>query len=92
MLPLFLDKKSKQHQEYNKKRFVCDVCYERFSAPTALNRHMLTCNSMTIEVYPKEKSFVSFDDKKLQNMLHQYQYWDMLILKQSKNSLIKKLI
>ena len=64
MLPLFLDKKSKQHQEYNKKRFVCDVCYERFSAPTALNRHMLTCNSMTTEVYPKEKSFVSFDDKK----------------------------
>ena len=25
---------------------------------------MLTCNSMTTEVYPKEKSFVSFDDKK----------------------------
>merc|ERR1711873_362329 len=31
---------------------------------TALNRHMLTCNSMTTWVYPKEKSFVSFDDKK----------------------------
>ena len=43
-----------------KKRFVCVVCYERFSAPTALNRHMLTCNSMTTEVYPKEKSFASF--------------------------------
>ena len=47
-----------------KKRFVRVVCYERISAPTSLNRHMLTCNSMTTKVYPKEKSFVSFDDKK----------------------------
>ena len=47
-----------------KKSFVCVVCYERFSAPTSLNRHMVSCNSMTLETYPKPKSFLSFDDKK----------------------------
>ena len=47
-----------------KKSFVCVVCYERFSAPSSLNRHMISCNSMTIETYPKTKSFLTFDDKK----------------------------
>ena len=47
-----------------KRRFVCVVCYEKFSTSKALNRHLLSCNSITLEVYPPEKSYLSFDDKK----------------------------
>ena len=47
-----------------KKHFVCVVCYNKFSTSKALNRHLLTCNSKTVDVYPPEKSYLSFDDKK----------------------------
>ena len=47
-----------------KKRFVCVLCYDKFSTSNALNRHLLKCNSLTNEVYPPEKSYLSFDDKK----------------------------
>ena len=47
-----------------KKQFVCVVCYDKFSTSKALNRHLLTCNSMTKDDYPPEKSYLSFDDKK----------------------------
>ena len=47
-----------------KKHFVCVVCYNKFSTSKALNRHLLTCNSKTLDVYPPEKSYLSFDDKK----------------------------
>ena len=43
---------------------MCVVCYEKFSTSKALNRHLLSCNSITLEVYPPEKSYLSFDDKK----------------------------
>ena len=29
-----------------------------------MNRHLLSCNSITNEVYPPEKSYLSFDNKK----------------------------
>ena len=47
-----------------KMRFVCDVCYEKFSTSVALNRHLLTCNALTKEVYPPENSYISYDDRK----------------------------
>ena len=47
-----------------KRRFVCDVCYEKFSTSVALNRHLLTCNALTKEVYPPENSYISYDDRK----------------------------
>ena len=47
-----------------KKRFVCVVCYDKFSTSNALNRHLLTCNSMTNELYPPKNSFLYFDDRK----------------------------
>ena len=40
------------------------MCYEKFSASVALNRHLLTCNAPTKEVYPPENSYISYDDKK----------------------------
>ena len=43
---------------------MCVVCYNKFSTSKALNRHLLTCNSKTVDVYPPEKSYLSFDDKK----------------------------
>ena len=47
-----------------KKHFVCVICYEKYSTSKALNRHLLSCNSITNEVYPPEKSYLSFDNKK----------------------------
>ena len=47
-----------------KKSYVCSICYHRFSTSTALNRHLLICNAFTKDVYPPEKTFLSFDDKK----------------------------
>ena len=47
-----------------KRRFVCVVCYEKFSTSIALNRHLITCNALTKEVYPPENSYISYDDKK----------------------------
>ena len=40
------------------------MCYEKFSTSVALNRHLLTCNALTKEVYPPENSYISYDDKK----------------------------
>ena len=47
-----------------KKKFVCVICYDKFSTSQSLNRHLLLCNSMTKEIYPPQKTFISFDDKK----------------------------
>ena len=46
------------------RNFVCTVCYDKFSTNTALNRHLISCNSMTNEVYPPDKTYLSFDSKK----------------------------
>ena len=43
---------------------MCVVCYDKFSCSKVLNRHLLTCNAVTKEVYPPEKSYLSFDNKK----------------------------
>jgi len=40
------------------------VCYEKFSSSVPLNRHLLTCNALTKEIYPPENSYISYDDKK----------------------------
>ena len=47
-----------------KRSFVCVICYDRFSTSKALNRHLLTCNATTKEIYPSPKTFLTFDDKK----------------------------
>ena len=47
-----------------KQSYVCTICYERFSSSKALKRHLLICNSITEEKYPKPKTFLSYDNKK----------------------------
>ena len=47
-------------KEIAKRSFACIGCYERFSAPTALNRDIIFYNSMTFEVYPSEKKVSKF--------------------------------
>jgi len=47
-----------------KRCFVCVICYEKFSTSKALSRHLLVCNALTKEVYPTQKTFLTFDDKK----------------------------
>ena len=44
--------------------FLCVICYDRFSTSKTLNRHLLTCNARTKEIYPNSKTFLDFDDKK----------------------------
>ena len=64
ILPLFLDKNVNNIKKDVKKSFVCIICYDRFSTKKTLNRHLLICNSLTKELYPPEKTFISFDEKK----------------------------
>ena len=39
------------------------MCYEKFNTGKALNRHLLSCNFTTKDVYLTEKSKLSFDEK-----------------------------
>ena len=55
-----------------KRKFVCTICYDKFSTNAALNRHLISCNSMTNEMYPPDKTYLSFDCKNLRNMHLQY--------------------
>ena len=70
-------------QKKFKKGFVCVICYDKFSTSKALNRHLLLCNALTKEEYPAPGTFLSYDDKKLQNMLIHYLLLVLLILKQN---------
>ena len=66
-----------------KRKFVCTICYDKFSTNAALNRHLISCNSMTNECIHQIKLICHSTVKKLQNMPLQYQSWVLLILKQN---------
>ena len=51
-----------------KTSYVCDICFDRFRKKMSLNCHLLICNAMTKEVYPDPKTFLEFDEKKLQSL------------------------
>ena len=50
LLSLFFDKKYHQYQKTFKRKFVCTICYDKFSTNAALNRHLISCYSMTNEM------------------------------------------
>ena len=43
---------------------MCVLCYNKFSCTKVLNKHLLTCNLRSKEVYPSENSYLPYDDKK----------------------------
>ena len=45
-----------------KNRAVCLICFTWFSHFKYLKRHLLQCNSVTQEVFPKPNSFISFSN------------------------------
>ena len=47
-----------------KQSYVCMICYDRYSTSKALKRHLLICNGITKETFPKHNTFLSFDNNK----------------------------
>ena len=45
-----------------KKRFLCLICYNRFSSKHALNNHLIKCESNSKEVFPDPGTYIEYTD------------------------------